>query len=55
MDFIKNIECSISLNLGILVNLDHFRHSFITQFQSFITRGESKINYDKVELEYGSH
>jgi len=38
--------------LGILVNLDHFRHLFIPLYQSVLTRLCSKDNYDKVELNF---
>ncbi len=46
----KEIERSVSLILGILGNLDHFRHSFIRPYQSVITRCWSKDKYDKVGL-----
>ena len=41
---------SVSLILGILVNLDHFRHSFITQFHLVITIDLYKNKYGKVDL-----
>ena len=44
------IERSVSIILGILGNLGHFRHSFIVLYQSVMTRGERKDKYDKVEL-----
>jgi len=46
----KKIERSVSLILGTLVNLDHFRHLFTMLFQPVIKRGESKTIYDNVEL-----
>ena len=36
--------------LGILGNLAHFRHSFISLYQSIITKGGSKNKYDNIEL-----
>ena len=44
------IERSDSLILGILVNLDHFRHSFFPLYQSVLTRGGSKDKWDKIKL-----
>ena len=49
-NLIKKIERSVSLILGILGILDHFRHSFITLYQPVIARYLSKEKYDKVEL-----
>jgi hypothetical protein len=40
--FQKQIERSVSLILGILGNLVHFRNSFIVLFQSVIIRRGSK-------------
>ena len=34
--FLKQIERSVSIILGILVNLDHFRHLFILLYQLVI-------------------
>jgi hypothetical protein len=50
VNFVKQIERSVSLSLGILGNLDHFRNSFISLYQSVIERGCSKDTYDKVEI-----
>jgi hypothetical protein len=47
----EEIERSDSLILGILDNLDHFRHSFNFLYQSVITNNRSKSKYDKVELD----
>ena len=44
------IERSLSLILGILGNLAHFRHSFFSLYQPVLTRGGSKDRCDKVEL-----
>ena len=41
---LKLIERSDSLILGILGNLDHFRHLWILLNQSVVTRGRNKIN-----------
>jgi hypothetical protein len=43
------IERSVSLILGILGNLDQFRHSFISLYQSVIKRGGRIDKYDKLE------
>ena len=43
----KEIERSVSLILG---SLDHLRHSFISLYQSVITRDGNKEKYDIVEL-----
>jgi hypothetical protein len=49
--FYKNEkERSVSLILDILGTLDHFRHSFISLSQFFISRGGSKDKYDKLRL-----
>jgi hypothetical protein len=50
IDFIKKIERSVSLILGILGNLGHFRHLFIKQNQVVITKSLLKNIYDKLEL-----
>jgi hypothetical protein len=39
IDFLKKIERSVSLILGILGILDHFRHSFTRLYQLVISRG----------------
>jgi hypothetical protein len=39
-----------STNLGILGNLDHFRHLINLLYQSIITKDGSNRKYDKAEL-----
>ena len=46
----KKVERSVSLILGTLGNLDHFRHSFLRLYQSVAIKGEFKEKYDNVQL-----
>ena len=47
--FYEKIERSVSKILGILGNLDYFRHSFFILYQPVITKGVSKDKSDDVE------
>ena len=47
VNFIKKTERSVSLILGILGNLDHFRHLFFRYISLLFCGAEAKINMTK--------
>ncbi len=50
--FIKKIERSVTIILGISSILDHFRHFMVKSNQHVRNMGRSKNKYSKVELEF---